>query len=329
MKSTAIRLSAAILLLAASLTAEAQQAGKVYRVGYLSASSPATTEPLNQAFLQGLTELGWIEGQNLIVERRWAEGKNERLPALAAELVQRKVDVFVASAEPATLAARNATSSIPIVMLVVGDPIGSKLVQSLARPGGNVTGMTFTPTLELLGKRLALLKEAVPRASRVAILSNPANPSHVRELKEVDAAARPLRLQVYRFDARSPEEFDRVFAAIARERANGLLVLVDSMFTIHRTRLAELAATHRLPTMHGIREYVVAGGLMAYGVNVLDYSGKGAAFYVDRILRGVKPADLPVEQPSKLELAINLKTARTLGLTIPAALVLRADQVIE
>jgi putative ABC transport system substrate-binding protein len=238
------------------------------------------------------------------------------------------VDVIVAVAEPAALAAKNVTTSVPIVMLLVGDPVGAHLVASLARPGGNVTGMTFTPTLELLGKRLALLKEAVPHASRVAILSNPANPSHVRELREVDAAARPLRLQLYRFGARSPEEFDRVFAAMARERANGLLVLVDSMFTIHRMRLAELAATYHLPTMHGIREYVVAGGLMAYGVNVTDYS-KGAAFYVDRILKGAQPADLPVEQPSKLELVINLKTARTLGLAIPAALVLRADQVIE
>jgi putative ABC transport system substrate-binding protein len=328
-KSTAILLSAAILLLAASLTVEAQQAGKVYRVGYLSASSPATQEPLVHAFLLGLTGLGWIEGQNLIVERRWAEGKNERLPALAAELVQREVDVIVAVAEPAALAAKHATTSVPIVMLLVGDPVKAHLVASLARPGGNVTGMTFTPTLELLGKRLALLKEAVPHASRVAVLSNPANPSHVRELKEVDAAARPLRLQLYRFDARSPEEFDRVFAAIARERANGLLVLVDSMFTIHRMRLAELAATYHLPTMHGLREYVVAGGLMAYGVNAIDYSGKGAAFYVDRILKGARPADLPVEQPSKFELTINLKTARTLDLTIPAGLVLRADQVID
>ena len=328
MKSTAIRLSAAILLLAASLTAEAQQAGKVYRVGYLSAGSRATQEPFNQAFLQGLMELGWIERQNLIVERRWAEGKNERLPALAAELVQREVDVIVAVAEPAALAAKHATTSVPIVILLVGDPVGAHFVASLARPGGNVTGMTFTPTLELLGKRLALLKEAVPHASRVAILSNPVTPSHARELGEVYAAARPLRLQLYRFDARSPEEFDRVFAAMARERANGLLVLVDSMFTIHRMRLAELAATYHLPTMHGIREYVVAGGLMAYGVNVTDYV-KRAAFYVDKILKGARPADLPVEQPSKLELVINLKTARTLGLTIPAALVLRADQVIE
>jgi hypothetical protein len=178
--------------LAAPLAAEAKQAGKLYRVGYLSAGSQESSEHLNQAFLRGLRELGWIEGQDLIVERRWAEGKNERLPALAAELVQRKVDVIVASAESAALAAKNATSTVPIVILFVGDPVGSKLVASLARPEGNVTGVTFTPTLELLGKRLALLKEAVPHASRVAILSNPANPSHARELREVEAAARAL-----------------------------------------------------------------------------------------------------------------------------------------
>ncbi|MBM2844102.1 MAG: transporter substrate-binding protein [Anaerolineales bacterium] len=315
-------------LLAAPLAAEAQQAGKVYRVGYLSASSRETSEPLLQAFLRRLRELGWVEGENLIFEWRWADGKNERLPALAAELVQRKVDLIVAPTEPAALAAKNATSSVPIVMIFVGDPVGSKLVASLARPGGNVTGTTFTPTLEILGKRLALLKEAVPHASRVAILSNPANPSHARELREVEAAARPLRLQLHRLGARSPEEFDSVFVAMVRERPDGLLVLVDSMFGIHRTRLAELAAKHHLPTMHGIREFVVAGGLMAYGVNVAQFA-EGAAFYVDKILKGTKPADLPIGQPTKFELVINLKTAKALGLTIPQSLLLRADEVIQ
>jgi len=326
--STVIRISAAIFLLAAPLASEAQPAGKVYRVGFLSAGSRETSEPSKEAFLRRLMGYGWVEGQNLIVEWRWAEGRNERLPALAAELVQRKVDVIVASAEAAALAAKDATVSVPIVMLFVGDPIASKLVHSLARPGGNVTGMTFTPTLKLLGKRLALLKEAVPHASRVAILSNPANPSHGHELREVQAAARPLKLQLHRLDARSPEEFDRAFAAMARERADGLLVLVDSMFTIHRARLAELSATYHLPTMHGIREYVVAGGLMSYGVNVVAYV-EGAAFYVDKILKGAKPGDLPIEQPTRFELVINLKTARSLGLTMPASLLLRADQVIS
>jgi putative ABC transport system substrate-binding protein len=188
--------------------------------------------------------------------------------------------------------------------------------------------MTFTPTLELLGKRLALLKETVPHASRVAILSNPANPSHVRELKAIQAAAGPLKLQVARLEARGPEEFDRVFAAMRREQAEGLLVLVDSMFTIHRARLAELAATYHLPMLCGLREYVVAGGLMAYGVNIVDYL-EGAASYIDRILKGARPGDLPVEQPTKFELVINLKTARRLGLTIPPSLLVRADQVVE
>ena len=315
-------------LLAAPSAAEAQQAGKVYRVGYLSAGSRESNEPLYQVFLRGLSGRGWIEGQNLIVERRWAEGRNQRLPALAAELVQRKVDVIVAVAEAAALAARDATKSVPVVMLLVGDPVGSKLVASLARPGGNVTGMTFTPTLELLGKRLALLKEAVPHVSRVAVLSNPANPSHVRESKAVQAAAGPLRLQLHHLEARRPEEFDQAFAVMRRERAEGLLVLVDSMFGIHRTRLAELAATYRLPAMYGVREYVVAGGLMAYGANLADYF-ESSAVYVDKILKGAKPADLPVEQPTKLELVINLKTARTLSLTMPPSLLLRADQVIE
>src|SRR5215468_7952683 len=318
----------AILLLAAPLAAEAQQAGKVYRVGYLSAGSHETQDPVVQALLRGLVGRGWIEGQNLMLERRWAEGRNERLPALAAELVQRNVDVIVAVADAAALAAKDTTESVPVVMLLVGDPVGSKLVASLARPGGNVTGMTFTPTMELLGKRLALLKEAVPRASRVAILSNPANPSHARELEAVQAAAGPLRLQLHASDARRPEDFDRVFAAIARERVDGLLVLVDSMFGIHRTRLAELAATYRLPTMSGVREYVVAGGLMAYGVNLADYM-EGAASYVDRILRGARAGDLPVEQPTKFELVVNLKTAKALGLTIPPSLLARADEVIE
>jgi putative ABC transport system substrate-binding protein len=315
-------------VLAAPLAAEAQQAGKVHRVGYLSAGSHETQDPVVQALLRGLIGRGWIEGQNLMFERRWAEGRNERLPALAAELVQRNVDVIVAVADAAALAAKDTTKSVPVIMLLVGDPVGSRLVASLARPGGNVTGMTFTPTLELLGKRLAFLKEAVPHASRVAILSNPANPSHVRELKEVQAAAGPLKLQVHRLEARSPEEFDRVFAAMMRERAQGLLVLVDSMFTIHRTRLAELAVTYHLPTLYGIREFVVAGGLMAYGVNIVDYV-EGAASFVDRILKGASASDLPVEQPTKFELVINLKTAKALGLTVPPSLLLRADEVIQ
>jgi putative ABC transport system substrate-binding protein len=312
--------------LAAPRAAEAQQAGRIYRVGYLSAGSREAWYV--DAFLRELRALGWIEGQNLIVEYRWAEGKNKRLPALATELVQRQVEVIVAPTEPAALAARDATRSVPIVMIFVGDPVRSKLVASLARPEGNVTGTTFTPSLELLGKRLELLKEAVPQASLVAILSNPANPSHALELSEIEGAARRLRVQLQRLDARGPEEFERVFGAMARERADAVLVLVDAMFVGQRTRLADLALKHHLPTMHGVREFVLAGGLMAYGVNLVEFVG-GAAHYVDKILKGAKPADLPVGQPTRFEFVVNLKTAKALGLTIPPSLLARADQLIE
>jgi len=313
-------------LLAAPLAAEAQQAGKVYRIGYLSAPTRESVEHVLQVFLRALRELGWVEGQNLIIEYRWAEGKIERLPALAAELVQRKVDVIVAPAASAVWAAKNATSSIPIVMIFPVDPVETKLVASLARPGGNVTGTTLTPTSEIFGKQLELLKEAIPHASRVAILSNPADLGSPRSLKEVEAAARSLRVQLQRLDARGPEEFDSAFAAMARERADGLMVLGN--FISHRTRLAGLAAKHRLPTMYAQGEYVAAGGLMAYGVKMADFVGR-AAVYVDKILKGAKPADLPVEQPTKFELVINLKTAKALGLTIPQSLLGRADAVIQ
>ena len=313
-------------LLAAPFAAEAQQAGKVYRIGYLSAPTRESVEHVLQAFLRALRELGWVEGQNLIIEYRWAEGKIERLPALAAELVQRKVDLIVAPATSAVLAAKNATSSIPIVMIFPINPVELKLVASLARPGGNVTGTTFTPTPEIFGKHLELLKEAIPQASRVAILYHPAEAGSPRLLKEVEAAARSLRVQLQRLGTRGPEEFDSAFAAMARERADGLLVFGN--FISHRTRLTELAAKYHLPTMYAQGEYVAAGGLMAYGVKMADFVGR-AAVYVDKILKGAKPADLPVEQPTKFELVINLKTAKALGLTIPQSLLLRADEVIQ
>jgi putative ABC transport system substrate-binding protein len=316
------------MLLAAPLAAEAQQPGKVYRIGYLSAPTRESVEHVLQVFVRALRELGWVDGQNLIIEYRWAEGKTEHLPALAAELVQRKVDVIVAPAASAAVAAKNATSSIPIVMIFPIDPVETKLVASLARPGGNVTGTTFTPTPEIFGKQLGLLKEAIPHASRVAILSNPRDASSQRSLldKEVERAARSLRVRLQRLDARDPGEFDTAFAAMARERADGLLVVGG--FLIHRTRLAGLAAEHHLPTMYGFAEYVTAGGLMAYGVNMSNFVGR-AAVYVDKILKGAKPADLPVEQPTKFELVINLKTAKTLGLIIPQSLLQRADEVIQ
>ena len=313
---------------AAPLAAEAQQAGRVYRVGYLSTPTRESVERGLEAFLRALRELGWVEGQNLIIEYRWAEGKVERLPDLAAELVRRKVDLIVAPAGSAALAAKNATSSIPIVMIFPSDPVEMGLVASLSRPGGNITGTTFTPGPEIFGKQLQILKEAIPHASRVAILWNPADPSFATQKREVEAAARSLRIRLQHVEARGPEEFDSAFSAMARERADALLVGGTSTFLAHRTRIAELAVKSRLPTMYSFRESVEAGGLMAYAVNMADFVGR-AAVYVDKILRGAKPADLPVEQPTKFELTINLKTAKTIGLTIPQSVLARADAVIQ
>jgi putative ABC transport system substrate-binding protein len=315
-------------LLVAPLTAKAQQAGKVYRVGYLSAPSRDSVERGVEAFLRTLRELGWVEGQNLIIEYRWAEGKVERLPDLATELVRLKVDVIVAPAGSAALAAKNATKSIPIVMIFPSDPVELGLVASLRRPGGNVTGTSFAPGPELFGKQLQILKETIPHASRVAILRNPADPGDAPQVTEVEAAARSLGIHLQRVEARGPGEFDSAFAAMGRERADALLVAGGSTFLVHRTRLAELAVKGRLPTMYNYRENVEVGGLMAYAVNMSDFVRR-AATYVDRILKGANPADLPVERPTKFELVINLKTAKALGLTIPQSVLARADELIQ
>jgi putative tryptophan/tyrosine transport system substrate-binding protein len=313
---------------AGSLAAEAQQGGKVYRIGYLSTPTRASVEPGLQAFLRTLRELGWVEGQNLIIEYRWAEGKVERLPNLAAELVRLKVDLIVAPAGSAALAAKNATSSIPIVMIFASDPVEMGLVASLRRPGGNVTGTTFTPGSEIFGKQLQILKETIPSASRLAILSNPSDSSFALQMREVETAARSLRIRVQHVEARGSEEFDSAFAAMARERADALLVQASSTFLAHGAKLAELALKGRLPTMYSFRVNVEAGGLMAYAVNMREFVER-SAFYVDKILKGVKPADLPVEQPTKFVLVINLKTAKALGLTIPQSVLARADEVIQ
>jgi len=313
---------------AAPVTVRAQQAGKVYRIGYLSTPTRESVERGLDAFLRKLRELGWVEGQNLVIEYRWAEGNVERLPDLAAELVRRNVDVIVAPAGSAALAAKNATSSIPIVMIFPSDPVEIGLVASLRRPGGNITGTTFTPGPEIFGRQLQILKETIPRAARVAILSNPADPSFALQVREVEAAARTLRMRLQHVEAKGPEEFDSAFAAMVRERADALLVNGTSTFLAHRVRLAELAVKNRLPTMYSFRESVEAGGLMAYAVNMAAFVER-AAVYVDKILKGAKPADLPVEQPTKFELTINLKTAKALGLTIPQSLLARADEVIQ
>ncbi len=313
---------------AASRAATAQQAGKVYRIGYLSAPSRASVEKVLQSFLRALRDLGLVDGQNLIIEYRWADGKVERLPDLAAELVRQKVDLIVAPAATAAMAAKKATSTIPIVMMFPADPVEQGLVASLSRPGGNVTGTTLATGTEIFAKQLQLLKDAIPRASRVAVLTNRADASFEVQVKEVEKAARALGIHLQMVEASSPEEFDSSFAAMARERAEALLLGGSSTFLVHRTRIAELAVKGRLPTMNTFREMVEAGGLMAYGVNMTDFIGRSAV-YVDKILKGAKPADLAVEQPTKFELVINLKTAKAIGLTIPPSVLARADDVIQ
>jgi len=329
MKGLAVALLA-FALLVAPLAADALQAGKMYRIGYLVGTPPTAGVALHswEVFVQGLRELGWVEGKNIEIERRYSEGRYERYPDLVAELVQLRVDVLVASAAPATLAAKKATTTIPIVSVAVQDPVGLGLVQSLARPGGNITGPTLTGGLAILGKQLELLKESVPGVSRVAVLWNPANPMLPPQLRETEVAARALRVHLQPVKARGPEEFDGAFSAIIRERAEVLLVATDPMFFTHATRLADLATRNHLPAMYGLRGHVDAGGLMAYGASVSDLFRR-AATYVDKILKGAKPGDLPMEQPTRFELVLNLKTAKALGLTIPQSVLLRADEVIQ
>lgn len=316
-------------LLSASLgTAAAQPAGKVPRVGYLtpwSDSDPGRQRGL-EAFRQGLRELGYVDGQNIAIESRSAEGKDDRLPALAADLVRSKVDIIVAASGAATRAIQQTTRTIPIVMSLVNDPVGSGLVASLARPGGNVTGLTIMAP-DLVSKRLALLKEVVPKVSRVALLRNPDNPADTAMLREAEAAARVLGVRLQPLEARNPQEIEGAFAAMIRERAGALLTLSDAIFFTQRRQIAELAAKGRLPSM-GTRDYPDAGGLMSYGPNLLDLDRRAATF-VDRILKGAKPGDLPVEQPTKFDLVINLRTAKAIGVTIPPSLLQRADQIID
>ena len=319
----------ALGVLLAPLAAAAQQAGKVYRIGYMSIPSRQSAEHLIRVFLQALRERGLVEGQNLLIEWRWGEGKVDRLPDFAAELVRLNVELIVAPQPDAALAAKKETRKIPIVFFLTADPVESGLVATLARPGGNITGLTTTPTRDIYGKQLELLKETVPQASRVAVLRNAARAAvNAPALRAVERAAGPLGLELQVHEVRGPEEFSRAFEAITRERAHALFVLGDPMFFLHRRRLADLEALHRMPTMHGGREHVEAGSLMAYGVNLADLLRR-AAVYVDKILKGAKPADLPVEQPTKFELVINIKTAKALGLTIPQSMFIRADEVIQ
>jgi putative ABC transport system substrate-binding protein len=310
------------------IAAHAQQLVKPPRVGWLSPGSAASDETFLAAFRDGLRELGWVVGQNIVIESRWAEGRFERLPDLATELVRIKVDVIVASVTQASLAAKRATATIPIVMVGVGDPLGSGLVDSLARPGANVTGPS-SMLAEASGKQLALLHETLPSASSVAVLWNPANPVwQAAALRETEGVAHAMGLRLQLVEARGPEELEGAFAAMMRERAAALFVPADIIFVRHTERLAELAAKYRLPAMYGFREHVQAGGLMSYAAS-FTVMFRRAATFVDKILRGAKPADLPVEQPTKFELVINLRTARALGITIPSSVLQLADEVIQ
>ncbi|HYS92516.1 MAG TPA: ABC transporter substrate-binding protein [Candidatus Acidoferrales bacterium] len=314
------------MLLALPLPAGAQQAGKVYRVGFLW-DSPAVWPHALEGFRQGLRDLGWVEGQNIVVEYRWAEGRFDRLPGLAEELVRLKVDVIVAPTSIYTGAAKRATSTIPIVFASHADPIGSGHVANLARPGANITGLTIIMS-ETMAKSLELLKAAVPGLARVAVLWDPATPSHGPGVKAVEATSQALGLRLQTLAVRSATEFDNTFAAISRERGGGVLVLSTPLFMGGARRLAELAMTYKLPTMFGPREHAEAGGLLSYGPDRADLYRR-AATYVDKILKGAKPGDLPVQQATKFELVINLKTAKALGLTIPPSLLGRADEVIQ
>ena len=310
--------------------AYAQQPKKVHRIGYLSASDPATESTRSEGIRLALRELGYIEGRNIAIEYRYAEGRLDRQPELAAELVRLKVDIIVAAGTDRTVrAAKNATKTIPIIMMGSGsDPVDIGLIESLARPGGNITGVANLAR-ELGGKRLELLKEAVPKLARVAVLYNPAIPAGVLEMKEVlPVAARALRLTLQPWEIRTADDFERVFTALNKDRSDGLYVTSNPLTRGNSKRVGDFAIKSRIPSVHGGRESVEAGGLMSYGADTAE-SYQRVAYYVDRILKGAKPADLPVEQPTKFELVINLKTAKQIGLTIPPELLARANRLIK
>ena len=319
----------ALGLLASASAAQAQQPAKVPRVGVLSDESTALGPVPSGAVRDGLRELGYVEGQTIAVEYRYSEGRPDRLPGLAAELVGLKLDVIVAVGTPAALAAKGATRTIPIIFTRIGDPLAIGLVSNLARPGGNLTGVSLL-TYELSAKRLELLKEAIPGVTRIGVLWNPTFPPAGLELKELEGrgAARSLGLQLHTAAARSPEEFEEALRAVARERVGAITVLTDQMFTDQRKRIANLVAKTRLPAMFVRSEMVEAGGLMSYGTSYADVHRRAAA-YVDRVLKGANVGDLPVEQPTKFEFVINLKTAKSLGLKLPQSLLQRADRVIH
>jgi len=316
----------AFSMLAVVLSAGAQQTGRVHRIGFLGATSPSGYAPQVEAFRGGLRDLGYVEGENVVIEFRWAEGNYARLPELAAELVLLKPDVLVTHAPAGTRAAKRATATIPIVMGAAGDAVASGLVASLARPGGNVTGSSFFFP-EINAKRLEVLKEALPRLSRVGVLLNPDNPANVAMLRAMEETARSVKIQLHAVEVRSPADFEGAFATIVKGRAGALAVYDDAMLIAEAAQIADLARKSRLPTI-GFIEYAKAGGLLAFGVNFPDLWRRAAGF-VDKILKGAKPADLPVEQPTTFQVIVNLKTAKALGLTIPQSILVRADEVIR
>ena len=316
------------VLLAAPLAAETQHAGTMPRLGFLEAGSRSVNQHFADAFRQGLRELGYTEGQNIRIEERWADGRPERFPGLVTDLLALKMDVIVAASNLAAMAAKKATTIVPIVFVGVTDPVGAGLVESLARPGGNLTGLSVAFEEGFAGKWVELLKDAVPRASRVAVLFDQASETRERSLRDMETAATALRVRLYEIGVREASEFDAAFATMARDGAGGLVVWTSPLTLRYRARIVQLAATRHLPAMYGFGEFARVGGLMAYGPSVREMFRR-AAGYVEKILKGAKPGDLPVEQPTKFELVINLKTAKALGLTIPPSLLARADQVIE
>lgn len=322
------RLALVLAFIAAALASESsgQQTGKVHHIGLLSASSAAGLAPRVDALRQGLRDLGYVEGKNLTIEYRWADDKYDRLPALAAELVRLRVDVIVTHGTPGALAAKQATTTIPVVVALLGDPVVTGVVSSYARPGGNITGQSFHFP-EMMPKRIEVLKDAVPRLSRVALLRNPGNQANASTVKVMEQIARSLKVEPQVIDVRGPAELDAAFSEMAKRRSEGLVVVDDSMLISHARAIAELAARKRIPAI-GSREFVVGGGLLAYAANIPEAWRRSAAI-IDKVLKGAKPADLPIEQWDRLELTINLRAAKALGLTLPQSLMVRADHIIQ
>jgi putative ABC transport system substrate-binding protein len=328
MKRVVVVLLAFVLLVAPLATgAQESKAGKVVRIGRLSPLTAEADARNLEAFRQGLRDRGWVEGQHFRVEARFADGRSDRLPSLATELVREGVDVILTGSNPGALAARRATSTIPIIMVTTGDPVAAGIVMSLARPGGNVTGVTALGQV-LNAKRLELIKETVPGVLRVAVLINPVSPYTPPLLRERERMSTALGLSLYVAEAREPSAFENAFAALARERVGAVMIQTDALFISHRRRIVALVTKSGLPAVYGEREFVEAGGLMFYGASLADMY-RHAATHADKILKGANPADLPVEQPTKFELVVNLKTAKALGLTIPQSVLLRADEVIQ